>query len=103
MNRAGRRRSRESTSCPDPLFERIELQPREEKARNECVSAIVGEHSPDLALESGGIAQAVALGLLKQRRIGRAVPERLARRVAISWLLARLARFAVLRAPAQWR
>ena len=64
-------------------------QPWEEEARDEGLGAIVGEHSLDLALESGGVAQAVALRLLKQCGIGRAVPQAcVPARVAISWLLA---------------
>ena len=41
----------------------VELEPREEEARHEGVSAIVGEHALDLALEGRGVAQTVALGL----------------------------------------
>ena len=47
------------------VAELVELQPREEEARDEGLGAIVGEHSVDLALESGGVAQAVALRVLK--------------------------------------
>jgi hypothetical protein len=45
--------------------ELVEFQPRKKEARDEGLGAIVCEHPVDLAFKGGGIAQAVALRVLK--------------------------------------
>ena len=76
--------------------ERIELQPREEEARDEGLGAIVGEHALHLPFESGAIAQAIAArASCKSVASGALFQSMLARRVAISRLLAAAGGFVV--------